>query len=67
MVFIGIDPGVSGSFAFLSDDEKILGVCDVPTIKTVGGKTPRVIRASAPRLTLPRSSCCSRTTCPMRR
>lgn len=44
MVFIGIDPGTSGSLAFLSDDEKIIGVCDAPTIKTVGTssrKTPK--------------------------
>lgn len=40
MVFIGIDPGLSGAFAALNEDGELLALHDVPTlvVKRKGGK-----------------------------
>ena len=37
-MIIGIDPGLSGAIAFMSDEGYLIGVVDMPTIDVVGKK-----------------------------
>ena len=37
-MILGIDPGISGAIAWVSDDGHLIGVADMPTVEVVGKK-----------------------------